>query len=79
MCGFGAEVRPAGAVDRTALAAMGDALAPRGPDGEGERVAGRVGLVHRRLAIIDLSERGAQPMHDPDTGLSIVFNGCIYN
>lgn len=58
---------------------MGDALAPRGPDGAGERVAGGVGLVHRRLAIIDLSERGAQPMHDPDTGLSVVFNGCIYN
>src|SRR4051812_27467164 len=58
---------------------MGDALAPRGPDGDGERVAGGVGLVHRRLAVIDLSERGAQPMHDPDTGRSIVFNGCIYN
>src|SRR4051812_25285732 len=58
---------------------MGETLAPRGPDGEGERVAGGVGLVHRRLAVIDLSERGAQPMHDPDTGRSIVFNGCIYN
>jgi asparagine synthase (glutamine-hydrolysing) len=79
VCGFGAEVRPRGAPDRDALAAMGDALAPRGPDGEGERVNGCVGLVHRRLAIIDLSERGAQPMHDPDTGLSVVFNGCIYN
>jgi asparagine synthase (glutamine-hydrolysing) len=79
VCGFGAEVRPRGTVDRGALAAMGESLAPRGPDGEGERVAGGVGLVHRRLAIIDLSERGAQPMHDPDTGLSIAFNGCIYN
>src|SRR3954454_11343348 len=79
MCGFGAEVRPRGAPDRDALAAMGEALAPRGPDGDGERLMGGVGLVHRRLAVIDLSERGAQPMHDPDTGLSVVFNGCIYN
>jgi len=79
VCGFGAELRPRGAVDRDALAAMGDALAPRGPDGYGERIAGGVGLVHRRLAIIDLSERGAQPMHDPDSGLTVVFNGCIYN
>jgi asparagine synthase (glutamine-hydrolysing) len=79
VCGFGAEVRPRGAPDRDALTAMGQALAPRGPDGEGERVSGGVGLVHRRLAVIDLSERGAQPMHDPDTGLSVVFNGCIYN
>src|SRR4051794_6649523 len=58
---------------------MGEALAPRGPDGDGERLMGGVGLVHRRLAVIDLSERGAQPMHDPDTGLSVAFNGCIYN
>jgi asparagine synthase (glutamine-hydrolysing) len=79
VCGFGAELRPAGAPDRDALAAMGDALAPRGPDGAGERVTGGAGLVHRRLAVIDLSERGAQPMHDPQSGRTIVFNGCIYN
>ena len=40
-------------------------------------VDGGVGMVHRRLAIIDLSELGAQPMRDGDT--TIVFNGCIYN
>jgi len=79
VCGFGAELRRRGAPDRDALAAMGDALAPRGPDGDGERVTGGVGLVHRRLAVIDLSERGAQPMHDPESGRTIVFNGCIYN
>jgi hypothetical protein len=38
-----------------------------------------VALGHRRLAIVDLSERGAQPMRDQELGLTIVFNGCIYN
>ena len=52
---------------------------PRGPDGHGSWVGGRIGLVHRRLKIIDLSERGAQPMVDEERGLAIVFNGCIYN
>ena len=42
-------------------------------------IDGGVGMVHRRLAIIDLSERGAQPMRDEALGLTIVFNGCIYN
>src|SRR4029077_3277687 len=40
---------------------------------------GRVALGHRRLKIIDLSEAGAQPMIDPDLGLAIAWNGCIYN
>ena len=64
MCGFGAELRPGGRPDRAALERMGEALAPRGPDGAGLWLDGTVGLVHRRLAIIDLSERGAQPMRD---------------
>jgi asparagine synthase (glutamine-hydrolysing) len=60
---------------------MRDRMACRGPDGAGLWVAedGRVGLAHRRLAIIDLSEAGAQPMADPETGDRIVFNGEIYN
>ncbi len=74
MCGFGVQV---GRVDRAALERMGASLAPRGPDGSGLWVGEGVGLVHRRLAIIDLSDAGAQPMHAD--GLSIVFNGCIYN
>src|SRR3546814_15731620 len=40
---------------------------------------GRVGLGHQRLKIIDLSDRSAQPLSDPDLLLDIVFNGCIYN
>ena len=58
---------------------MHAALAPRGPDGEGIWLDGNAGMVHRRLAIIDLSELGAQPMRDDALGLAVVFNGCIYN
>lgn len=79
MCGFGLEIRDGGAPDREALERMGVSLAPRGPDGSGIRIEGGVGMVHRRLAVIDLSDLGAQPMRDDALGLSIVFNGCIYN
>ena len=58
---------------------MADALAPRGPDGSGAWAHGGIALGHRRLRIIDLSERGAQPMVDSELGLAVVFNGCIYN
>src|SRR3954467_3851604 len=58
---------------------MGDAMAPRGPDGSGAWAHAGVALGHRRLAIIDLSQRGAQPMVDAELGLTVVFNGCIYN
>ena len=64
MCGFGIEVRRDGPPDRDALERMGAALAPRGPDGSGVWIEGGVGMVHRRLAVIDLSELGAQPMRD---------------
>lgn len=60
---------------------MSSRLAVRGPDGEGLWCSpdDRVALAHRRLAIIDLSPAGAQPMMDPATGNVIVFNGEIYN
>ncbi len=58
---------------------MNNALAPRGPDGGGVLANGPTALGHRRLKIIDLSDKASQPMTDPELGLSIVFNGCIYN
>jgi asparagine synthase (glutamine-hydrolysing) len=70
---------PAAPVDPAALKGMADLLAHRGPDGEGYHRAGPIGLGHRRLAIIDLSEAAAQPMANEDETLWIVFNGEIYN
>jgi asparagine synthase (glutamine-hydrolysing) len=58
---------------------MAETMRDRGPDGGGEWSAGRVALAHRRLKIIDLSAAGDQPMVDDELGLTIVFNGCIYN
>ncbi len=58
---------------------MTGAMAPRGPDGSGIVARGPVAFGHRRLKIIDLSENAAQPMTDPALGLTIAFNGCIYN
>lgn len=60
-------------------ARMNTLQAHRGPDGEGLRVAGGVTLAHRRLAIVDLSEAGRQPMPNEDETLWLVYNGEIYN
>jgi asparagine synthase (glutamine-hydrolysing) len=80
MCGLCGEVRfdgrPAGPA---ATEIMAGVLAPRGPDDAGLLSRGRVTLGHRRLSIIDLSPKAEQPMTDPALGLSIAFNGCIYN
>ena len=67
--------------DRRWLAQARDAMKHRGPDDAGEWWSpdDRVGLAHRRLSIIDLSPLGHQPMHLPERGLSVVFNGEIYN
>lgn len=56
-----------------------DAIAPRGPDGSGLVMHGNAALGHRRLSIIDLSQKARQPMVDGELGLTIAFNGCIYN
>ena len=68
-------------VDRDELIRMRDHMASRGPDGSGEWYSadGRVGFGHRRLSIIDLSSRGAQPMQTADGRLVVTFNGEIYN
>ncbi|MBW4329521.1 amidotransferase 1, exosortase A system-associated [Stakelama sp. CBK3Z-3] len=65
-------------VDPARIAAMTEALAHRGPDGAGIWTDTGVALGHRRLSIIDL-EGGAQPMATPDGGLTISFNGEVYN
>jgi asparagine synthase (glutamine-hydrolysing) len=80
MCGIVGlfDGREASAIDRNTLRRMADAIAHRGPDGEGFHLAGGIGLGHRRLAIIDLSG-GVQPMHSADGAVSVVFNGEIYN
>ena len=79
MCGFAGEIATDREPDLAAVATMTDTMAPRGPDAGGVLSRGRVALGHRRLSIIDLSQAGSQPMHDPELGLTVVFNGCIYN
>jgi asparagine synthase (glutamine-hydrolysing) len=71
----------ANAVDRAELQRIRDHMVARGPDGLGDWYSQdeRVGLGHRRLTIIDLSERGAQPMTSADGKLVVTFNGEIYN
>lgn len=84
MCGINAifAYRPdAAPVDERELVAVRDAMAPRGPDGAGTWLSddGRIGFGHRRLAIIDPTPAGAQPMQLEEAGLVITFNGEIYN
>ncbi|MDD1686826.1 asparagine synthase (glutamine-hydrolyzing) [Methanoregula sp.] len=80
MCGIAGQYCLDGrAPDTALLAAMSERLAHRGPDGEGTRICGCTGLVHRRLAIIDLSDEGLQPMTNEDETLWLLFNGEIYN
>ncbi|MBW7851561.1 MAG: N-acetylglutaminylglutamine amidotransferase [Rhodospirillales bacterium] len=80
MCGICGEVTFDGTrASRAAVEAMADAMAARGPDAEGLLAHGPMAFGHRRLKIIDLSEQSQQPMADPELGLEIVFNGCIYN
>jgi asparagine synthase (glutamine-hydrolysing) len=92
MCGiagairkFAAEANGVGGSDDGAavrwVQRMAEAQRHRGPDGSGlwESAGQEVVLGHRRLAIIDLSEGGAQPMVDEESGLAVTFNGEIYN
>lgn len=84
MCGLNGILRLTDAaplVDREEVLRTRDAMALRGPDGCGAWFSedGRIGLGHRRLAILDLSSAGAQPMASGDGRLRIVLNGEIYN
>ena len=81
MCGILGWVSPNGQVNPPILDRMRDLMAHRGPDGAGSWVDDnrRLGLAHRRLSIIDLSETANQPMFSSDGNEVIVFNGEIYN
>lgn len=80
MCGiagiFHLDSQPASPV---LLRRMTDIIAHRGPDGEGQYVDGSLGLGHRRLAILDLSPAGHQPMRSTDGRFTISYNGEVYN
>ncbi|WP_414828105.1 asparagine synthase (glutamine-hydrolyzing) [Alteromonas sp. H39] len=65
--------------DSATLQKMGETILHRGPDAGGVYIDDHIGLCHRRLSIIDLSEAGNQPMYSADGNLVIVFNGEIYN
>jgi asparagine synthase (glutamine-hydrolysing) len=78
MCGFVGELTQQ-SEDLAAIAAGLEVLAPRGPDGRGVWTQPGAAFGHRRLKIFDLTPRGNQPMVDPELGLSIVYNGAVYN
>jgi asparagine synthase (glutamine-hydrolysing) len=79
VCGFAGEFSRKGNADRVAVERMAATMASRGPDGSGSWGTGQVAFAHRRLKVIDLSSAGDQPMVDEALGLTVVFNGCIYN
>ena len=66
-------------VQEASIVRMRDILKHRGPDDAGIFPENNIGLGHRRLSIIDLSERGHQPMSTPDGRFWIVYNGEVYN
>lgn len=78
MCGIAGILNLQDKVERSSLEKVSSLMAHRGPDDEGFFIEGPVGLVHRRLSIIDL-DGGAQPMLNEDDSLVVVFNGEIYN
>ncbi len=80
MCGIAGFLHIDGApASREILRPMADAIAHRGPDGEGFMTDGPVGFAHRRLAILDLSPAGAQPMATEDGTCLLTYNGEVYN
>ena len=80
MCGIAGFLNLDGApASPVILQSMTDAIRHRGPDGEGHYIDGALGLGHRRLAIIDLSPTGHQPMSSPDGRYILSYNGEVYN
>ncbi len=82
MCGIAGLISSKNPVTTELLRAMTDPdSCSRGPDSSGEWIGaeGRIGFGHRRLAIIDLTEAGAQPMHSPCGRYTVTYNGEIYN
>ena len=80
MCGIAGVFNISGeAASLDIVKKMGAAIAHRGPDGDGYFVEDNIAFAHRRLAILDLSNNGAQPMHSKNGNWVIIFNGCIYN
>jgi asparagine synthase (glutamine-hydrolysing) len=79
MCGICGEVTFDNDAAGGSLAAMTRQMWSRGPDAGGTYTHNHLAFGHRRLSIIDLAAASAQPMIDPELGLAIVFNGCIYN
>ncbi|MDR0706043.1 MAG: asparagine synthetase B, partial [Planctomycetaceae bacterium] len=81
MCGICGAVwsEPSKAINGTTLDVMTDILQHRGPDDRGTFLQQGIALGHRRLAIIDLTPSGLQPMPNEDETVWIVFNGEIYN
>jgi asparagine synthase (glutamine-hydrolysing) len=85
MCGIAGLIDASGltprgaSVPRSVLEQMSQAVSPRGPDADGLWMSPGVGLCHRRLKVIDLSDTASQPMANEDGTVQLVFNGEIYN
>lgn len=81
MCGIAGLISATAPVSGELIRGMTDRIVPRGPDSSGEWISadGQLGLGHRRLAIIDLTEAGHQPMHSACGRYTVTYNGEIYN
>jgi len=80
MCGIGGIFNLDGSkIDQANAIEIRDKMSHRGPDGKGAYFEDNLALLHRRLAILDPSDSGAQPMHSSNSKWVLVFNGCIYN
>ncbi|MDE6845122.1 MAG: asparagine synthase (glutamine-hydrolyzing) [Lachnospiraceae bacterium] len=80
MCGIAGIInKQNGRVDEAEIRKMNDIMAHRGPDSEGIYIDHNIGLGHRRLSIVDLTDSGSQPMISYDRRFVLIFNGEIYN